>query len=405
MTNKKTTFTFIDLFCGIGGFHQALEKLGGKCVFACDINPDSRSVYKENYNIEPFGDINNIELNKIKKHDVLCAGFPCQSFSKAGQRKGFNDERGNLFFSIIRILKNQIKRNGGPNFLLLENVRDLVSHDKGNTWKRIYNELKNLGYNIVKTPVVVGPNDFGVPQLRERAIILGVKSSIFDGDIKLKINKKPKNSLSYTSIIQHELEVDFDKYKCSTYEMHVLNVWNEFINNIKFEKIGFPIWVDYFKYSYKDNINLPGRKKEIIDKNKNLYITNKAFIDKWLTKNNYLKDFKISHRKFEWQVDKKITNIFDGIIQFRPSGVRIKQPTEIPTLVAMVQIPIIGPLKRRLTPRECANLQSFDKKFIIHKDDRVAYKQFGNAVNVKVINNVFKMFVESIGKEDLLWKT
>ena len=132
-------FKFIDLFCGIGGFHQAMSELGGECVYASDIDPECRRIYKLNYGIEPDGDITKVKEEDIPAHDVLCAGFPCQSFSKAGKRLGFDDPtRGTLFFDILRILKYH-----QPKYALLENVRNLAGHDNGNTWKVIHDALED----------------------------------------------------------------------------------------------------------------------------------------------------------------------------------------------------------------------------------------------------------------------
>ena len=133
-------FKFIDLFCGIGGFHQALASLGGECVFASDIDVDCRKTYKANYGIEPIGDITKVEAKDIPAHDVLCGGFPCQAFSKAGKRLGFDDPtKGTLFFDILRIMEYH-----KPKYALLENVRNLASHDNGNTWKVIHDSLKRI---------------------------------------------------------------------------------------------------------------------------------------------------------------------------------------------------------------------------------------------------------------------
>ena len=124
---KKFNFTFIDLFAGIGGFHQAMVKLGGKCVFASELKPDLRELYKTNFSMDCAGNINDIDIeHDIPKHTVLCAGFPCQPFSNAGKQQGFNDEheRGNLFWKIMEILKAK-----EPEFILLENVQNLETHD------------------------------------------------------------------------------------------------------------------------------------------------------------------------------------------------------------------------------------------------------------------------------------
>lgn len=396
-------FKFIDLFAGIGGFHQAMKKLGGECVFAAEINPETAQTYKDNYNIDALHDITTLNPDDIPQHDVLCAGFPCQSFSKAGSQKGFGDVRGVLFFDIIRILKYHIYRYGGPKFLLLENVRNLVSHDKGKTWLRIRKELEDIGYNVIQTPLIVSPHYFGIPQLRERAVIVAVKKDYYNGPINVSFEKKGRNTCDMNSVLvqKNTTEYVLSSFKISDYENRLLSMWDDFIKGIDRKIIGFPVWSDVFFNKIKITSDMPLWKKDFINKNKELYLKNKDFIDSWYKKYDQMKWVKKTHRKFEWQVDNKINSVFEGIIQFRPSGVRVKQPTEFPALVAIVHVPIIGKYKRYLTPREAANLQSFPESFKIACNMRLAYKQFGNAVNVDVIYNVFKKFVEEVeGKKN-----
>lgn len=393
----KKGFKFIDLFAGIGGFHQAMNELNGECVFAAEVFPPTAKTYKENYGIDALCDITKVNPKDIPNHDVLCAGFPCQAFSKAGERKGFDDARGVLFFDIVRILKEHNERYGGPRYLVLENVRNLVSHDKGNTWKRIHEELSNLGYNVIKNPLIVSPHHLDVPQLRERAVIVAVKKEYFDGEIEISMPFKMKNTCSMSTVIskKNSREYSLDSFKISEYEARVLQIWDDFIKGINRKIIGFPIWSDVF-FNDIDVSGFPEWKKEFIYKNKKLYKENKKFIDKWYLENNKLDGIRKTHRKFEWQVNGQIDTIYDGIVQFRPSGVRVKLPTEFPALVAIVHIPIIGKQKRYLTPREVARLQSFPEDFKIDKDIHLAYKQFGNAVNVKVIRTVFEKFVNYV---------
>ncbi len=383
----KKNFKFIDLFCGIGGFHQALQNLGGKCVFASDIDKYAIETYKKNYNIDCGINIRDVKEEDIPSHEVLCAGFPCQAFSKAGRQKGFEDTtRGTLFFEIIRILKYH-----KTPYIILENVRNLASHDNGNTWNVIKTSLKELGYVITETPIIVSPHQFGVPQMRERVVILGVHKSLGIKEISVNIPKIDKNDIDFLSsnIIEHR-EVD-TKYYISKHEEKVLNCWDEFIHGIKEKVIGFPILSFEFAKDYDySTLGYPKWKENFICRNRKLYNNNKEFIDLWLKKWNYLRDFTTTEQKLEWQCGTDCDSIWDGIIQFRPSGIRVKRPNVFPALVAIVQIPIIGKLKRRLTPREAARLQSFPDKFIYNKNDHQAYKQFGNAVNVKVIEYMAK---------------
>nr|MBP3259202.1 DNA cytosine methyltransferase [Bacilli bacterium] len=385
----KKKFKFIDLFAGIGGFHQAMVQLGGECVFASEIDKYAVNTYYKNYGINPNCNIRDIDEKDIPKHDVLCAGFPCQTFSKAGKRLGFNDEtKGTLFFEIERILKYHKTK-----YIILENVRNLVSHDNGQTWETIYVHLKKIGYRLTKDPIIVSPHQLGIPQLRERVVILGIYDPE-NADKDLNINfehLRTKDDNSIFDILESKKVAS--KYYISDYEEEVLNAWDEFYKGLKETVIGFPIWVLYFNGYYKDE-KMPKWKKDFIDKNINLYHNNKEFIDKWLKKYNYLRDYPKTYWKFEWQAGGSIKSLWDGIIQVRPSGIRVKKPTCFPALVAMVQIPIIGKYKRRLTVREAARLQSFPDTFIPDSSDQQAYKQFGNAVNVDVI----KMAAEALFK-------
>lgn len=390
-------FKFIDLFAGIGGFHQAMKQLNGECVFAAEISPETANTYKENYGIEALYDITKVNPDDIPAHDVLCAGFPCQSFSKAGTRKGFQDARGVLFFDIVRILQYHNYRYDGPKFVILENVRNLISHDKGNTWKRIRKELQNLDYVVIDNPLVVSPHYLGIPQLRERAVIVAVRKSYFNGNIEVEIPSKQRNTCSIESVLMKNSSEEYklQSFRLSSYEEKVLKLWDDFIKGINRKIIGFPIWSDVF-FEEVDMTGFPEWKKEFIQKNKQLYAENKEFIDKWYIANKKLKGIKKTHRKFEWQVNGAIDSVFEGIIQFRPSGVRVKLPTEFPALVAMVHVPIVGVQKRYLTPREVARLQSFPEDFKIDQNIHLAYKQFGNAVNVQVIKTVFEKFVDYV---------
>jgi DNA (cytosine-5)-methyltransferase 1 len=163
-------FTFIDLFAGIGGIRIAFERVGGKCVFSSELDESCQLMYETNFGHRPYGDITKILSDSIPDHDILTAGFPCQAFSIIGDMLGFADTRGTLFFEIERILRD--KR---PNAFLLENVKQLISHDKGRTFKVIVTKLEELGY-FVHSKVLNGLR-FGVPQKRERAIIVGFKES------------------------------------------------------------------------------------------------------------------------------------------------------------------------------------------------------------------------------------
>ena len=150
---------FVDLFAGLGGFHLAARQLGGECVFASEINPKLRENYKANFGIEPTGDIKKVDAKDVPTHDLLCAGFPCQPFSKAGDQMGWEDAvRGTVFFNIVEILKHH-----QPKFVILENVAHFVRHDEGNTYARVRQSLESLGYEVKHAQL--SPHKFGVPQI------------------------------------------------------------------------------------------------------------------------------------------------------------------------------------------------------------------------------------------------
>ena len=164
-------YRFIDLFCGIGGFHLALSSFGAKCVFASDINAEACAIYETNFKMKPKGDITKIRCKDVPAHDILCAGFPCQPFSISGNKKGFDDPNGKLFFEIIRIA-----RFHKPKMILLENVSNLESHDDGNTLKTIKEKLRGLGYKTFSK--VLNATYYGVPQARKRIYIIAFKNSL-----------------------------------------------------------------------------------------------------------------------------------------------------------------------------------------------------------------------------------
>lgn len=174
---KNPKFTFIDLFAGIGGIRIAMQNSGGNCVYSSEWNSQAQKTYLANYGEMPFGDITKESTKSYipDRFDVLCAGFPCQPFSISGKQKGFEDTRGTLFFDICSIISKKM-----PQVVFLENVKHLVNHDNGNTLKTILLRLEELGYNVSWR--VLNGSDFGVPQNRERIIIVGSLNGIFDFD-------------------------------------------------------------------------------------------------------------------------------------------------------------------------------------------------------------------------------
>jgi len=212
---------FIDLFAGIGGFRLAFESVGAKCVFSAEIDKYACNTYKTNFGENPYCDVSELDPIIIPNFDILCAGFPCQPFSIAGERKGFNDTRGTLFFDIARIIK--AKR---PKAFILENVKGLISHDKGNTLKVIIDILtKELNYNV--SYKVLNSADYGVPQNRERIYIVGFK----DKNIKFNFPSPLENRVDLNSILDSDLKGS------EISETAKFNVINNLQNHKKYNEI------------------------------------------------------------------------------------------------------------------------------------------------------------------------
>jgi DNA (cytosine-5)-methyltransferase 1 len=399
--STKCKLKFIDLFCGIGGFHQALTNMGGECVFACDIDEKCRVIYEENYGIKPASDITKINIDDIPPFDVLCAGFPCQPFSKAGFQKGFDDDRGNLFFNICDIIKRQQQREP-PKYLLLENVRNLASHDDGNTWKVIYEYIDKLGYYTYELPVILNAMHFNIPQNRERVIIMCKRKDIGELRTLPIIPKNPKHKL--TKHIKDFLcdKKDTEKYIIGGKMKDVEIIWDAFIKLLIAYGIDipkFPIWTDWWDNIYTEDDKMYIKYKAWIDKNRKFYNSNKAVLEEWLMNSRANKNWFGSVRKFEWQAgdllaDDSMRNV---LWSARGSGIRVKRCDYIPTLVAMAMIPVYGPESRKLTPRELLRLQSFPDTFQFNEKN--IYKQVGNSVNVKMIERCARFLIDD---EELL---
>ncbi|CKE55264.1 Type II restriction-modification system methylation subunit [Streptococcus pneumoniae] len=324
---ENPKFTFIDLFAGIGGTRIAFENLGGKCVFSSEIDPFAKQSYQFNYGEVPFGDITQINEQSIPDHDVLVGGFPCQAFSIAGKRGGFDDTRGTLFFEIARILRE--KR---PKAFFLENVKGLLSHDRGRTINVILNTLReDLGY-FVPDPEIVNAADFGVPQKRDRVYIVG-----FRRDLNINEFKYPTPLNYKTSFIDvREENVVSSKYYLSESLLETLRNHR-------------------FRHASAGN----GFGYEVIDDEgiANAIVTGGMGRERNLIVDKRLKDFTpVTHIKGE--INK------EGI--------------------------------RRMTPREWARLQGFPDKFEIKVSDTQAYKQFGNSVAVPAIQATGKGVIQRL---------
>lgn len=329
-------FTFIDLFAGIGGFRIAFQNLGGKCVFSSEWDEQAKKTYYANYGEVPFGDITKeITKSRIpKKFDVLCAGFPCQAFSMAGKKLGFEETRGTLFFDVAEIL-----RRHQPKAFFLENVKGLVIHDKGKTFKTILNTLDEVGY-VVPDPQIVNAMFFGVPQHRERIYIVG-----FRKDLGIE-----KNEFLYPeqkSITKHWIDVREEnpvpaKYYLSTQYIKTL-INHKARHEAKGNGFGYDIIPDD---GVAHAIVVGGMGRE-----SNLVID---FRQKDLTPTT----------RIQGEVNK------DGW--------------------------------RKMTPREWARLQGYPDSFKIVVADASAYKQFGNSVAVPAIQATAEQLIKVLGNRNLI---
>lgn len=317
----KDKLRFIDLFAGIGGTRLAFTNLGCECVFSSEIDKYAIKTYIANFGEDPTNDITTTKSSDIPEFDILVGGFPCQAFSIAGKRRGFEDIRGTLFFEVARILKDK-----KPCAFLLENVKGLKNHNKGNTLKIILSVLReDLGY-FVPEPVILNSKDFGVPQHRERIIIVGFRD---EANMKRFHYPEPKKCDKTVSDI---LETNVDnKYYISQKYFDCLERHRN-------------------RHSAKGN----GFGYEILkpDGISNAIVCGGMGRERNLVLGEQIETLSINGKP-------------------RPNKHMI----------------------RKLTPRECANLQGFPRDFKIEVPDTYAYKQFGNTVTVPLIEAVAKQII------------
>ncbi len=350
LNTTKPAFKFIDLFAGVGGIRLPFQEMGGECVFTSEWDKFSQKVYAANFGELPSGDITQTPAISIADHDILLGGFPCQSFSQAGLKRGFSDSRGTMFFEIQRILAE--KR---PKAFMLENVKQLKGHDKGQTLQTILNILEGRNTQEVPDDIpmseeakkalsaklnyqvfykVLRAADFGVPQNRERIFIIGFDLNHFGEDLDFKfLFKWPEPPLTPTKlgdILEDSSRID-SKYTLS-------------------EKL----WDGHKRRKEEHKIKGNGFGYSLFNENSPYTSTLSA---------RYYKDGS------EILIDQSYLN---------------KPP-------------------RKLTPRECARLQGFPEDFIVNAvSDVQAYKQFGNSVSVPVIRAVAKEILNAFDKADLV---
>jgi len=412
---------FADLFAGIGGFHAVGHAFGWSAAYACDIDENAREIYEHNWAFTPASDITedaNDDEMQIPAHDVLFAGFPCQPFSKSGKQNGMDEARGTLFWNIARTIEVHT-----PTVVLLENVPNLAGPRHKDDWKIIIKTLRELGYRVSSEPLIISPHKIpkkygGRPQTRKRIYIAASfvpvaerKNYPLDApQIKIQEFDWHPDEWDLLSDIKMESGVtneDFKKLKITSSEKKWLNAWDEFVREIlnarNNEKLpGFPIWADVWLGNIKKKSTDPEWKKDFIRKNTQFYKDHKKVIDSWLKKFQYLEDFPPSRRKLEWQAG-ELNSIFKCLIQLRPSGIRVKKVNYAPALVAITQTTIVGPLRRRLSVREVAQLQGLPSWFNFRAQPVAkSYKQLGNGISIGCAYQVIQSLAER--DKDLLRK-
>lgn len=406
-------FSFVDLFAGIGGFHAALDALGGECWFASEIDSLAKRVYETNWGFEVAGDIVPLteERMDVPPHDLLTAGFPCQPFSKSGFQRGINETRGTLFFSIARVLEER-----RPAVVLLENVRNLAGPRHRDTWWIIVRQLRELGYRVSSVPTVFSPHLLppdlgGRPQVRERVFILATyvgssQRAWAEATDEPVVQNRPVGGwdpldwdLERHLPLQNEDEIgDLSRYQLSSAESLWVDIWDDLLDRVRDrldgERLpGFPIWADAFTEKADVSGGTPAWKRDFLEKNAAWYRRHREVIDAWLTDHDDLRDLPPSRRKLEWQAQ-DTKSLWDTVMHFRPSGIRAKRPTYLPALVAITQTSIVGPRRRRITPREAARLQGLPDWFDFEgQPDAATYRQLGNGVNVGAAYYVLRQHV------------
>lgn len=312
-TNKQLLkgLTFIDLFAGIGGFHLALASLGTKCVYANEWDKYAKQTYQANFQMIPDDDITKANPTSIPHHDILCAGFPCQAFSIIGKQLGFNDTRGTLFFNVANIIK--IKH---PKIVFMENVKNLLHHDHGNTFQVIKNTMDGLGYDFYYE--VLNAKDYGIPQNRERLYMVG-----FAKELNIHTFKFPSR-------------IPLRK--------HVIDLLEPAVD------------VSYEYFPKLDDIKL-----------------------------NYPLDLKVTNNPVRIGI---INKGGQGERIYSPYGVGITLSAYGGGKFAKTGGYFINNKVRKLIPKECARMMGFPGSFQIVCSNQQAYKQFGNAVVVDVLQYI-----------------
>lgn len=412
---SRPAFTFVDLFAGIGGFHAALSAMGGECVYGVEIDPSAAEVYQRNWGMDILGDVTedaNDTVMRVPRHDVLCAGFPCQPFSKSGAQRGMEETRGTLYWNILKVI--QVRR---PAVVLLENVRNLAGPRHQHEWDVIIDTLRAEGYRVSEEPAVFSPHLLprelgGRPQVRERVFITATRLPKGRGlsiEADPVADNRPVGGWEpRTWRLDEDLPLDADHEvegcELTDAERMWIDAWDDFVERMWEARQGrrlpgFPLWADHWvmpsSLDEQDLAHQPKWKADFIRKNANFYAEYREVIDEWTSRwGVYTDAFPPSRRKLEWQAQ-DTPRLWDTVMHFRPSGIRAKRPTYLPALVAITQTSVIGSRGRRLSPREAARLQGLPEWFDFGGQRPAAtYRQLGNGVSVGAVWHILRRHVE-----------
>lgn len=444
MTGGAESFDFIDLFAGLGGFHVALEQLGGRGVFAAEWEPTLNQLYADNFpGTVVWSDVNELDTPEtisaqVPNHQVLTAGFPCQPFSKAGEQLGFEHTlQGQLFFRVLDILKEK-----QPRRFILENVPNILRHKNGETLRTMLSELREAGYEVDWRQY--SPHEFGVPQIRERAYFVGsldgLDSFIWPEptnaatDVRTVLDPTANPSRVIPAQTGRAIDMwdDFLVRSPAGVKLPSFPIWSmEFGATYPFADKGTPaaIWeadgpsgLATFQGSFGSELagltrqqqydvlpsharrdgssSFPRWKQSFIRQNRQFFSDNHSWIVPWM---NEWEPWLLpqSLQKFEWNAQGGERRIDKYVLQVRASGIRVKRTTTAPSLIAMTntQVPILGRdilgVRRYMTPRECAELQSLDG-VRLPASDVAAYKALGNAVNASVVRAIAEPLLRGI---------
>ena len=422
-------------------------------MFAAEWEPTLNTLYKGNFGVQPWSDINDLDSDEtiareVPDHEVLAAGFPCQPFSKAGDQLGFADtSQGSLFFKVHQILK--VKR---PGRFILENVPNILRHDGGRTKDTIIEKLEELDYRVKVAHF--SPHEFGIPQVRDRAYFVGSRTGLDD----FEWPTKHKDQTDITTVLRNDAPIT---RRIPDQTLRAVDMWGDFLRRTpgSLKMPSFPIWAMEFGATYPyedetppgvwqrrpvwglrqmnvkgsfgfavDGLTIPGQKdlipshsrrdgdyqfprwkRTFIRQNRDFYRDNRSWIDPWLNKWHPW-DFPSSFQKMEWNAQGEERDIDNFVLQVRASGLRVKRPSTAPSLIAFTQtqVPILGAhlavQRRYMTPHECAQLQSLGD-IQLPASDLDAYKALGNAVNAQVVKAIAEPLLAGVQEPVSLYPT